>query len=165
MEILKLLSASEIVAQIIVFLVFFFLLRSLLWKRFLGILDERKKQIASEFDKIQETKNAAQRLKDDYDERLKSAEITAQLKIQEMLEEARKTTEELKKEAQKQAQKIFEDNQVLMTQELAQAKEKLKDDIIDLVLETTEHVIEEKLTPEEDKKIIENFLNNIERLS
>ncbi len=164
MEILKLLSGSEIVAQVISFLVFFFLLKSLLWKRFLGILDERKDQVVLEFKKIEEMKKDAQNLKDAYEEKLKNAEIIGQAKIQKMVEDAHKTAENIKQEAQHQVLRLFEDNQALMAHEFSRAKEKLKDEIVDLVIETTEHVIEEKLTPEEDKKIVEKFLKDIDRL-
>jgi len=48
MELLKLLSANEIVAQIISFLLVFTLLRIFVWKHFLKILDDRRDRIASE---------------------------------------------------------------------------------------------------------------------
>ena len=47
MELLKLLSTSEIVAQILGFLLLFFLLRAFAWKRLLALLDERKARISS----------------------------------------------------------------------------------------------------------------------
>ena len=67
MELLKLLSTSEIVAQILGFLLLFFLLRAFAWKRLLALLDERKARISSEFQKIEETKAALERIKTDYE--------------------------------------------------------------------------------------------------
>ena len=50
-ELLKLLSGSEIVAQIISFLLLFFLLRAFAWKRFLAVLDARR-ALGSEPEKL-----------------------------------------------------------------------------------------------------------------
>jgi F0F1-type ATP synthase membrane subunit b/b' len=57
MELLKLLSGSEIVAQIISFLVLLFILRIFLWDKVLKVLDNRRERIASEFKQIEDTKN------------------------------------------------------------------------------------------------------------
>ncbi len=48
MELLKLLSTNEIVAQVLSFLILLFLLRKFAWKKILKILDERKEKIALE---------------------------------------------------------------------------------------------------------------------
>ncbi len=136
-----------------------------MWKRFLGILDQRKEKIASELQAVEEAKRAAQQLKEDYAQKLRTAGDAAKLKIQEAIIEAQHISEKIKKEAQIQAQKIIDDGRNLITYEISQGKEKLKKEIVGLVLETTEHVIEENLTLEEDKKIVENFLDNIDKIS
>ena len=56
MELLKLLNPSEIVIQIICFLLLFAFLRIFAWKHVLDLLDERRARIAAEFQKIEETK-------------------------------------------------------------------------------------------------------------
>ena len=70
MELLKLLSASELVAQIVSFLILFFLLRALMWKRILGVLDERKNRIATELQNIDDTKGTVEKLKADFETKL-----------------------------------------------------------------------------------------------
>ena len=54
MELLKLLDTSQIVAQVISFLILFFILRILVWKRFLKALDDRRDHIAAEFKAIED---------------------------------------------------------------------------------------------------------------
>ena len=58
MDLLKLLTAKEIVAQIISFLLLMALLRVFAWKKLLNLLDERRARIASEFKKIEDTQAA-----------------------------------------------------------------------------------------------------------
>ena len=62
MEILKLLSANEIVAQILSFLLLLAILRIFAWKRLLKLLDDRRESIALEFRKIEDAQSAATRL-------------------------------------------------------------------------------------------------------
>ena len=47
--------------------------------------------------------------------------------------------------------------------EVAKAKEELKDQIVNLAVDVAGKVIEERLTVEDDKKIAEHFLEEIEK--
>jgi len=164
MELLKLLSTSEIVAQVVSFLLLFFLLRFFMWKRILDVLDQRKNRIATDLKNIDDTKITVEKLKADYEARLAAAESIGNVKIQEAVVEGRKVAEEIRKGAQSQAQKILDDARANTRYELAKAKEELKDEIVDIVIKTTEHVIEERLTPQEDRKIVENFLDRLDKM-
>lgn len=87
MEILKLLTLNEVVAQTVTFLLLLFILRAFLWKRVLGILDERKKKIASEFKAIEDGKKDIERLKTDYENRIGAIEESARARIDEAVGE------------------------------------------------------------------------------
>ena len=90
MELLKLLSTNEIVAQVLGFLLLLILLRLFVWKTILDLLDQRKERIASEFRKIDESKAEIEKLKAEYDAKLAVIEDSANRKIQEALAEAKK---------------------------------------------------------------------------
>jgi F0F1-type ATP synthase membrane subunit b/b' len=51
-ELLKMLSGSEILAQILSFFILLFLLRIFAWKKILGLLDQRKEKISSQLSEI-----------------------------------------------------------------------------------------------------------------
>ncbi len=162
MELLKLLSASEIVAQIISFLLLLFLLRTFAWKKLLGSLDERRERIASEFKAIEGTKADITNLKADYEARLAGSEQAARARIQEAIAEGKKITEDVKKKAELAAGGIIEKAHENIKYELDKAKEELKDTIIDMTILATEKVIQEKLTGAGDKKLVEDFLKRID---
>jgi len=164
MALLELLSGNEIVAQVISFLVLLFLLRIFAWKRVLKLLDDRKERIASEFRNIEESKASLEKLKGDYEARLKAIEDTARVKIQDSIQEGQKHAEVMKRNAHQEVQRILENARATIKYELAQTKEELKDKIVDLVLSTTAQVIEEKLTAEGDKKIVEGFLDKVDKM-
>ncbi|TBR18501.1 ATP synthase F0 subunit B [bacterium] len=162
MELLKLLSANEIVAQVLSFLILFFILRIFVWKRVLGLLDQRKERIASEFNRIEELKAQVGKLKTEYEGKLSAIEEAANRRIQEAIAEGRKINDEARKKAHEQAQEIITNAESNIKYELSKVKEELKDKIIDLTIAATESVIQEKLTPDADRKLVEDFLEKLE---
>ena len=164
MELLKLLSANEIVAQIIGFLILFTLLRVFAWRKILGFLDKRKEHIALEFKKIEEARADIEKIKLDYDTRLGSIEQDAKHKINEAVNESKVILEDARKSAQVEAQEIIDNAKISIKYELAKARDELKNEIIDLTLKATENLIEEKLTKEGDKKLVRDFLEGVDKL-
>ncbi len=164
MELLKLLSANEIIAQVLGFLLLLILLRIFAWKRLLKLLDERKERISSEFKKIEEAKLEISGLKADYEAKLSSIEDAAKIKIHEAIVEGRKITEEIKKKAQLQAEEVIADAKANIKYEITKAKEELKEKIVELTIQATENLIQEKLTEENDKQLVKDFLGNIDQM-
>ena len=160
MELLKLLSANEIIAQVINFLLLLVLMRVFFWKRVLKLLDERRERIAFQLENIESAKKEVERLKDDYQKELNAIEAMKKLKIQEGIEEGRKEAGEIKKEALLNAQKIMDSAAGEIKQEIAKAREALKDEIVNLTIMGVENVVGEKLTEEGDKKLVRDFLDN-----
>lgn len=163
MELLKLLNPNEVIAQIISFLLLLFLLRIFAWKKLLKLLDTRKERIASEFKRIEETKEDLAKTKAEYELRLSKIEEKAGQIIQDAVAQGREVTDEIRKQANAQAQDILDNARQNVKFELTKAKEELRDNIIDLTIKATESVIREKLTENTDKKLIANFLDTIEK--
>jgi F-type H+-transporting ATPase subunit b len=164
MELLKLLSASEIVAQIISFLLVFTLLRIFAWKHFLKVLDDRRERIASELRSIDETKSDLAKAKAKYDTLFVTIQQAAQEKFAEVVAQGEKDVREIKEKARLDAEHVIEDAKSEIKFELAKSREDLKERIIELTIAATQAMIQEKLTPEEDRRLIENFLKEVDKL-
>jgi len=156
-------NISEIIAQLITFLILFFLLRAFAWKKILKLLDERGKKISSEFDKIDEAKVEIEKMKFDYEEKLKAIEDAASVKIQEAIAEGKNITQELKQQAHKEAEKILQTAKTDIQNEIIKSKEELKEEVADIVIKATERLMEEKITEEKDKKLVRYFVEGIEK--
>lgn len=163
MELLKLLSANEIVAQVITFLFLLFLMQRFAWKPFLKTLDDRKEHIASEFKKIEDIKAEVNNLKNDYESRLSSIESEAKARIHVATEEGRVAAEEIRQLAREDGEKIFAKAQESIKAEVAKAEEVLKDKIVNLTIDIASKVIQEKLTEADDKAIVETFIKEMEK--
>jgi F-type H+-transporting ATPase subunit b len=161
--ILKLVSANEIAAQMISFLLLLFLLRIFAWKKFLKILDDRRERIVSEFKKIEDTQAEIAKLKSEYDDKLSGIESASKAKIQEAVSAGKKIAEDVREDAQKEARRILEKAQESIALEIGKAKVELKDKIVGLTMDTAEKILKEKLTEEKDKKMVLDFLKEIEK--
>ena len=163
MEILKLLSENELIAQIITFLILLFLMKRFVWKPFLKVLDDRRSHIASELKTIDDTKAEVDKIKADYESRISSIETEARSKMQAAVEEAKKLSEEIRQSAREESDKIFAKAQESIKAEVAKAEEVLKDKIVNLTIDVAAKVIQEKLTVDDDKAIVETFIREMEK--
>jgi len=162
MELLKLLDANELIVQMINFFIVLFFLRMFLWKRILKVLDNRKERIASEFKNIDAVKQQVADMKAEYAAKMLSAEAEGKQRIQQAVEKARQEAEKIRSHAQLDAQEIIENAKTSMGNELAAARQELRKELVDLTIMATENMIEEKLTEDQDKKLIEDFLKKVD---
>lgn len=162
MGLLKMLSASEIFAQVLSFFLLLFLLKLFAWKKILNLLDQRKEKIRSEFEKIENSKLEISKLKADYESKMLSIHEQAEVKIREAIEEGRKLNAQMRKQAHEDAQDIINDARKQVKHEISQVQEKLKDRIVDIALDAARNVIQEKLTEDGDRKIVEDFIKEME---
>ncbi len=164
MDLLKLLTTNEIVAQIISFLLLMALLRVFAWKKLLNLLDERRARIASEFKKIEDAQAAIERMRADYDKKLAGIEAESRARIQEAINEGKQVSQEIRENARQEARSILDKAQENIENELAKAKHELKQRVIELTLGTTEKLLKEKISGDKDKQLASDFLDELEKV-
>lgn len=163
MELLKMLSGSEILAQILSFFLLLFLLRQFAWKKILGLLDQRKEKISTQLGEIEDAKLEIVRLKADYESKISNIASQAQEKINQAVEQAKIVTVQMRKKAHEEAQDIITDARQQVKYEVTKVQEQLKERIVDIALGAARTVIQEKLTEDGDRKIVEDFIQEIEK--
>lgn len=158
-------SRNEIVAQILTFFLVLWLLRAFMWKRLLKLLDERRERITAELKAIEDAKDEVAGIKASYEGKIAAIEEEAKKRIHQAVDEGVKITEAVRKKAYQEAEDIIENAKAAMKQDLAAAKVELREELVNITLKAAEAVIEEKLTPEGDRKIVENFLDKMDKLT
>jgi F-type H+-transporting ATPase subunit b len=153
------LTVSQIIIQIIGFLAMLWILKKFGWKPLLDHLDARRDKIRSEFDSIDAKKGEVDQLVAKYEQKLKEIESDSRNKIQEAVEEGHKISGEIQKNAQAQAKEILEKVKLEINGEIAKAKNQLKDDMIDLVMNVSKKILKEDLNAENQKKLIAKFID------
>jgi len=164
MEILKLLSASQIFAQIISFLLLFFIMRVFVWKKFLKLLDDRKARIASELKSMDEARLEVAKAMGEYERKLSAIDGLAKARIEEAVAEGERIAKEILDKARLDAEKAEINSREMIEGEIKKAREDLKKDIVDITIAIAEKVIAEKLTAADDRKMVEDFIKNTEAM-
>jgi len=162
-ELLKLLNTNELVAQIICFLIFLAIMRTFLWKKFLGILDKRREAVSSGFKDIEDAKAAVSQIKADYEKRLADIDIEAKAVIREAQAQGRKLAEDLRIKAEMDSEKMVENAKAGIKDEVAKAREELKNNVVDLSIQVAEKIIQEKLSEKSDRRLVEDFIRGIDK--
>ncbi|HPM43194.1 MAG TPA: F0F1 ATP synthase subunit B [Candidatus Omnitrophota bacterium] len=163
MELLKLLSANEILAQIVCFLILLAIMRKVFWSKVLRALDARKERIAKDLKDIEALRSSTESLKSNYEMHLSRIEEEARERMRQAIEEARIAADGIRKKAELDASSILEKSKDNIKAEISEAKDAIKNDIVDLTIAVTEKIIQEKYSEADDRRLIEDYLNGLEK--
>lgn len=152
------LEISQILSQIIAFLVMVWVLGKFGWKPLLKHLDERKEKIKAEFQEIENEKEKVQTLIFDYKEKMSSLEENARYRLQEVIAEGQAIADEIKAKAQESIKEAQIKIQANIQLEIAKAQELLKIRLVEIVMTTTERALQATLHESDHKKIMEEFV-------
>lgn len=164
MEFSDLLNPVQVIVQILNFLAVFFILRALFWRKFLGLLDARKAEVAADYEKAAQAKAETERLKTEYQDKIASIQDAGRAKLQEIVVEAERLAQGVRHKAQDDANRIIENARRDIQYELSRAKTELKEEVVNLAVSLTEHALEDTLTEEEDQRLTKNFLDKLDKI-
>lgn len=149
---------GQVFTQIVAFLIMYWVLKRFAWKPILKLLDDRKNKIKSDFDSIEEQKQGIEQLVQEYATKLKEIDIESRKKLTDAIEEGRKAQNKIQNEAHAQAKEILVKAEKDIQREISDAKNQLKNDVVKMAMLATEKILETQLTPENQKKIINDFV-------
>ena len=147
---------TEVLVQLLAFLIVFWTLKILAWKPLLKGLDARRERIQKELDQIEASKKEIESLRNEYTAHIQKIEDEARSKIQEAIDEGRKIAREIQEKARTESQATFEKAKENLGLEIAKARVTLRREIADLTLRVSEKILKEKLTDSmQQNKILE----------
>jgi F-type H+-transporting ATPase subunit b len=125
-------------------------------------LDSRAKAIADEIDQAAQTREEAQKVLEEYRERLKEARAQAE----QIVERARKAAEVHEKEAVQEAQakrdQLMEQTRRDIEAETARAIQEIRREVADLTIKATEKVTRKALTADDQRRLVEDALSELD---
>lgn len=153
------LDLGQIVTQIIAFLIMMWVLKKFAWKPILNLLEERQKKIAAEFASIEEQKAALKGLQEEWRKKVKEVDASSEAKFQEELEKAHRVADGIRREAEGNVKAMLQQAKEQMRLEVLKAKTTLKNEMVDLVISSTEKVLKHQMSnkPELKQLIAEQF--------
>ena len=99
---------SQVVTQIIGFLIALLILKKYAWGPVLNLLEERRQKIQGEFDKIESTKREIAQLKSEVETQLRNMEAQARARIQEAVQDGQRVATEITDKARTEARDLVD---------------------------------------------------------
>jgi F-type H+-transporting ATPase subunit b len=148
---------GEVLVQLIAFVIVFLALKGMAWKPMQQSLELRRTRIKDEFDKIEAARKEIEAMKTDYTARLQKIEDEARAKIQQAIDEGRQIAKEIQDKARTESQTTFDKAKQNLDLEIAKARIELRQEIADLAINTSERVLNEKMSTDraQQAKIME----------
>ena len=127
-------------------------------KRF---IEKRQEIIASKITEAEVAKEESLELKRQYEEQLSKATDEAHQIIESSREEGKKVYENIILDARREAsEKLFRADEAIQ-QDVRSAQSRIKEDIIEIAVSSTERLIKKELNEEDHKRLFDDFIVNV----
>lgn len=152
----------QIAIQIVNTIILCFILNKLLYTPVTNFLAARKKKIADEIDSAQAKLDEADKLKAEYEAKLKSIDGEKREILEAARAEALKSSQQIVAEAKAEADVIKKRAMTDIEREQNKAKDEIKNQIIEVSSLISSRFISAKMTKEEQDKLIDDTISGLE---
>lgn len=145
--------------QIFNFLVLLFILRKVLYKPILNLLEARRKKIEEGLAKSEMFEEEWQKMKDTQRENMAKTEKEALVIIEKARSDAEKRGKEVLALAQQKSEKIIEEAKTDIRHEKDKILEEVKKEAADFIVLATEKILKRTVKEQDEKEIINETLD------
>ena len=146
---------------VVTFVILLLILKKLAWKPILTALDQRENSIRESMEKAEQAKEESEKILQANKEKLAQADEESKKIVNKSREYADGLKEQMLKESKEQAQKIINDATQEIDRQKEAAFEELKSQVAEIAVEAAEKILKENLNKETQKKIADNYINEI----
>lgn len=150
--------------QILGFLIVLWIMKRFAWKPLLRMLEDRKERIRSELEEAERRKEDAGKLRQQYEDKLKSIDAEARARLQEAVKNAQKVASEIKEEARADVKEMLGRARDEIERDRAQALAELRNEVVNMAVRASEKILRETLDVEKHRKMIADFIENLEQV-
>ncbi len=160
-------AGSELLAQVITTMITFaivvVIIKMFALEPVTGLLDERKKRVADQFDDIDRQLAEANAMMKDYEERLKRIDDEARERHNKAVDEGRKMAANLIEKARQDAEEITTKAKASMEMELEKARLDLRRETVEMTLAATGKLLSVNLDDSKQRELVTGFINDLEK--
>ncbi|MHB8788923.1 MAG: F0F1 ATP synthase subunit B family protein [Desulfobulbaceae bacterium] len=143
------------------FIALLIILIKFLAKPIANALAGRRQQVINELETLQEKRNGAERSYKEFEARLAGMEKEMEGIVQRAIAQAENEKTKILADAEKAAEDIKRQAEAAIQAEIVEAKRALRNDVADQAAVMAEELIKKNLTPEDQVKITEQYLDRI----
>lgn len=155
------LTPLDMLNALIAVLLLFFFLRRYAFPPLLKALRDRQTRIASEIEAAERTHHEAEALKRDLEEQLRDVRQRAELAMTRALRDAEDESRQIVEHARQEARRLMEEAEAEISAERDRAIASVKAQAADLAVAVAERVLGEGLTPEQSRKLFDQFVQSV----
>jgi len=156
---------TQLMIQIVGFLILFFALAKLLWKPLLGLMETREKEIADTYAKAEAAEKAAEDLKAEYKARVTKIEEEAQEKLAEAVKRGNKMAEDIVSAARNEADQEKVKAMNAIQEEASRARSQLRDYAVGLSFDLATKILQKEVSKSSHENLVKNFIGELDALS
>jgi F-type H+-transporting ATPase subunit b len=150
-----------LLSQIVNFVLLLVILRMILYKPIVNMLDRRREKITTDLQEADKARSQAEAAKQEYEKQLDEAREERRSIVAQATEQAEKMKEDILAEARAEAQEVVakteEDVEALRRQTLVGAQ----DQIVDLAMAAAGKVVGESLDEQAHRRLIQEFIAEV----
>jgi F-type H+-transporting ATPase subunit b len=152
---------NQLIAHVLSFIVFFFLVRGAFLSIIYPPMKERRDRLAAEQARIEKEKADAIRLRQEYEDRMKGIEAESRARIHNAVTEGQQLAAEIREGARTEAQEMITRARDEITLERDKAQVSIKNEVVELAMAIATKVVQEELTVDRHKKLVDSFLAEV----
>lgn len=154
-------NLGYLLSQIVNFVLLLVILRMILYKPIVNMLDRRREKITTDLQEADKARSQAEGAKQEYEKQLDEAREERRSIVAQATEQAEKMKEDILAEARAEAQEVVakteEDVEALRRQTLVGAQ----DQIVDLAMAAAGKVVGESLDEQAHRRLIQEFIAEV----
>lgn len=142
-------------------LILYLFLKKLLFKPVKDMIDSRQKEIDDMYSDAENSKTAAEEMKDEYEKKLSFANEESEEILKKAVRKAQLREEEILKEAGEKAERVLQRANEQIELEKKQAINDVKNQVSEMAIDIASAVIERDVTKSEHEAMIDEFIKNM----
>ena len=152
-----------LVAQIVNFLIIFYLLKRFAWKPILKTLNDRKAVVAESIKNAEDTQNALDKALEKEKEILRKAQTEAQATLQDAKNQAQENSKMAEETTRQQVERMLEDAQRKIDKQTEDAEKQLASKVTILAADMLKSSLKGMIDEKEQEKVVEKTLKNLKK--
>lgn len=149
------------ILQWINFGILLFFLSKVLYKPLMNVLDKRRAMVEGEINEAKKKHDEAKEVLREYNDRLDNLRLEGRKIIEDARRSAVLEKDKIIDTAAAEAKLIIENARLEIEAHALQARDEIKKQVADLVVDCASKVIERELRPEDHQKYIEDFIERV----
>ena len=147
-----------IIFQICNLLILFTLIRKLLFKRVMAVLDKRQQEIDGIYDAADKAKDDADQMKEEYTRKMSNARAEADMLVKNATETGQPRGDAIAQEARGEATRVQQKAESDIEQERRKAYSELVGEISGMAVDIAGRMVEREINADDHKELVDEFI-------